>query len=717
MNVTNFEITQASIELFGALFCVMTGLLILVSGLNKKTRFMMLMYIVNAITLLSDACAYIFRGNVGKKFFILTKVSNFMAFAGGAILVLLFAHFMYARISEGGIIPNKIYKRLVEGGVIISLLLLIVNIFTGCMYYFDEKNYYHRNIGSYVFTFILMACVIVIFVMAIRYKRYTSAIYFWTAIAYALLPVVAMLLQSLFYGISFTYMGVTLCLTFMLIIHLRMQSSVKKKYIESNEKERTMMVSVFMFLVMVISMSVSIIACVISIQRIAADNSKQESEKIAHLVSKGVENEFIKPITVSATISKDYTLRKMFAEAKETIPEEIEIGMSEYLASIRDGFDYQAVFAVCDSTKAYYTYDGISRYLDEENESHDIWYTDFKSSGKAYELNVDTDLDVDNDNNLAIFMNTAILDDNGNFIGACGVGIEMNLLIELIRDYEKKYNVKIDLINENGLIMVDSDYSKIENESLESTYLNEVPKDGSIFYQNLDISSRMTVYLDILGWYLIVEDLDPDKISIESVITPCIIIFILGLLVVAVTLWYISVKEQKALTELIEHRRISLTDGLTGMLNRRAYDEECKSLDEKDSRSNLAVIMLDVNGLKFVNDNLGHGAGDELIIGAGKCMREAFDIYGNVYRTGGDEFMALLNCTQEQLDGCMNHFDKICSEWSGEIVKEVAVSKGAATAAEYPDASVEELEKIADKLMYEDKAAYYKRTGKERRKG
>ena len=57
--------------------------------------------------------------------------------------------------------------------------------------------------------------------------------------------------------------------------------------------------------------------------------------------------------------------------------------------------------------RAYYTYNGISRYLDVENDSHDIWYKDYLDSGKRYTVNVDTD--EDNNWSLSVFINYGIL--------------------------------------------------------------------------------------------------------------------------------------------------------------------------------------------------------------------------------------------------------------------------------------------------------------------
>lgn len=61
---------------------------------------------------------------------------------------------------------------------------------------------------------------------------------------------------------------------------------------------------------------------------------------------------------------------------------------------------------------------------------------------------------------------------------------------------------------------------------------------------------------------------------------------------------------------------------------------------ENNSLSEITVIMMDVNGLKTVNDSCGHMAGDELIIGAAKCIQTSMGEYGKVYRVGGDEFYA-----------------------------------------------------------------------------
>lgn len=91
-----------------------------------------------------------------------------------------------------------------------------------------------------------------------------------------------------------------------------------------------------------------------------------------------------------------------------------------------------------------------------------------------------------------------------------------------------------------------------------------------------------------------------------------------------------------------EMRRLSLTDVLTGLHNRRGFfvhaEQVFKLAQRKRTRS--AVIFADVDGLKGVNDELGHESGDSLIRDAAAVFRESFRDADVVARLGGDEFVA-----------------------------------------------------------------------------
>ena len=103
-------------------------------------------------------------------------------------------------------------------------------------------------------------------------------------------------------------------------------------------------------------------------------------------------------------------------------------------------------------------------------------------------------------------------------------------------------------------------------------------------------------------------------------------------------------RAQASERELGEVRQVAYKDALTGVKSKFAYTEEEAAIDEsirEGSVGDLAVVVCDVNGLKYINDTYGHAAGDEYIRSACRliCVRYA---HSPVYRIGGDEFVVLV---------------------------------------------------------------------------
>lgn len=174
-----------------------------------------------------------------------------------------------------------------------------------------------------------------------------------------------------------------------------------------------------------------------------------------------------------------------------------------------------------------------------------------------------------------------------------------------------------------------------------------------------------------------------------------------------------SIDEEKRQEEKLIRK--SQTDELTGFLNRRAYEEDIYEHNDLPDEEHFIYMSLDVNGLKIVNDSLGHAAGDELLIGSCQCMRRSLGSYGKLYRTGGDEFVAILFCDTEKLKEVLADFDERMSLWSGALVSGLSISYGWVSKDEEPGLSVRELGVIADKRMYEAKSAHYRKAGVDRR--
>ena len=159
----------------------------------------------------------------------------------------------------------------------------------------------------------------------------------------------------------------------------------------------------------------------------------------------------------------------------------------------------------------------------------------------------------------------------------------------------------------------------------------------------------------------------------------------------------------------------SLVDHPTNLFNRRAFEQDSKKLSLSPLTKDLVCVTADINGLKTVNDTLGHDAGDELIRGAADCLRTCFEPFGTLYRIGGDEFAAYLQVPPEEFEGVKRRVERTVDAWRGTLVGSLAVSCGYAQAREFPGEDLAGLCKISDQRMYEEKERYYQRTGAKRR--
>lgn len=182
-------------------------------------------------------------------------------------------------------------------------------------------------------------------------------------------------------------------------------------------------------------------------------------------------------------------------------------------------------------------------------------------------------------------------------------------------------------------------------------------------------------------------------------------------------------KQQEILAEKVDEEKKNVekwikksnTDEVTGFFNRHAYEDDMFLIENEVRAENFVYVSMDVNGLKVVNDTLGHEAGDELIVGACSCMSKCFGQYGKLYRTGGDEFVALIYATEPQLEKLEKDFEQVTEEWHGKLIEYVTVSYGYVTQKEAGNMSLHQMAVLADKRMYENKTMYYRKKGIDRR--
>ena len=141
-----------------------------------------------------------------------------------------------------------------------------------------------------------------------------------------------------------------------------------------------------------------------------------------------------------------------------------------------------------------------------------------------------------------------------------------------------------------------------------------------------------------------------------------------------------------------------------------------RALEQAGAPDGLAYLSIDLNGLKEVNDNSGHDAGDRLLLGAAECIKASFGERAKHYRIGGDEFVVLTDAPRAQLDQMIADYEARTKKWSVDNAIPLSTALGCVTRAETPGASVSELARTADERMYMAKAHYYCDSGLDRRR-
>lgn len=150
--------------------------------------------------------------------------------------------------------------------------------------------------------------------------------------------------------------------------------------------------------------------------------------------------------------------------------------------------------------------------------------------------------------------------------------------------------------------------------------------------------------------------------------------------------------------------RLSYYDLLTGAFNRNRYLQDIDALAKRDV--SLGMVYLDVNGLKHVNDTLGHACGDMILT---ECARKAVSVFGqeSLYRVGGDEFIVF--CPEIQEAAFMEFVLRLQALFRQPNSCSVAIG------FQWADSTreIDTLTLKADAMMYDDKRRYYRESARQ----
>ena len=175
---------------------------------------------------------------------------------------------------------------------------------------------------------------------------------------------------------------------------------------------------------------------------------------------------------------------------------------------------------------------------------------------------------------------------------------------------------------------------------------------------------------------------------------------------IACVMAYVALQSKEiARIQMAEQGLINATmeDTLTGLKNRRAYEEELKKAENEPF---VGIIFTDMNGLKFTNDNYGHMSGDEYLCKYAELLKKRFGTQG-VFRISGDEFVVIKPYVSDM------DFKLIVNDLKHDILHNDGIA--AVGSAYGMGKDILKLIIDAERDMYRDKKDYYERTGKDRR--
>jgi diguanylate cyclase (GGDEF)-like protein len=442
-------------------------------------------------------------------------------------------------------------------------------------------------------------------------------------------------------------------------------------------------------------------------RKISEEHTTEFLKTLSSDIYHSISDELTETVEVSKAVANDSLLIDLLENESALSQDIVQDRLAAYASRLMDAFSYSWVYIVSDQSKAYYSDTGIYRIIDPENNPDDVWYANFVTLGSEYDVTLGKDNDTPDV--WTVFIDTRLENQDGEFLGVCGMALEIHDLQELLRNYEEEYGISILFVDENGQVQLQSD--DLSDYASQTYELSDTASEEEITMEQT-WSKRiytLTRPMKYLGWYMVIRDINPYHFTADYLLIGLnFLIFAIFMVIVGICLRHISERAGSLFTD-------SYKDKLTGFFNRRAFDDHINRLRDQVPLEDIIVAAFDVNSLKQVNDSFGHMAGDELIKGSASLIQETFAPFGACYRTGGDEFIAILEKPVDDIDVLTTRFEHSLADWHGKYVNQIAISYGIVRSSDHP-CTIDELIFLADAQMYLRKKEYYQTAEHDRRK-
>lgn len=346
-----------------------------------------------------------------------------------------------------------------------------------------------------------------------------------------------------------------------------------------------------------------------------------------------VQRDLLLPKIVSSAMANDAFLKAWIANGEKD-----KAIIAKYLKDLANKYGAFTSFLVVDETLNFYYPQGFLKKLSKQ-EPRDEWFFRVRDMSTEFEMNIDP-AEAHNDE-LTIFINVKVLNDDGQFIAAVGLGLTIDLLKTRLAEYRERYGNEVYFVTKEGQIILHSDDQFRQKNLKDFSYFSNIYKDilslNSGEYRYFGDKGEVilqTRYVEDIDLLLAVEA-NVDDLTKEAFFNLLINIAI-GLVVALLVL--------RLLLKMLNNYQAQLEslawkDQLTGLLNREALVTEYVKIASQSKPPESAVIMLDLDHFKSVNDSLGHLTGDMLLKLVSNILKDHIRETDCLARWGGEEFV------------------------------------------------------------------------------
>tara|TARA_R110001599_G_scaffold64023_5_gene179723 strand:- start:27839 stop:29326 length:1488 start_codon:yes stop_codon:yes gene_type:complete len=466
---------------------------------------------------------------------------------------------------------------------------------------------------------------------------------------------------------------------------------------------------VFGFLVTIISSYV--VSRNVIVQNVADQSLPLTSDNIYSEIRKDI----LRPVFISSLMASDTFLRDWILNGETDTTQ-----VTRFLKEVKLKYNTITSFVVSDKSGHYYYADGLLKTISEK-EPRDTWYYRVRNMKADYETNVD--FDMANHDTMTVFINHRVLDYNGNYIGATGVGLTLDTVASMIDNYQNEFHRNIYFVDQQGTVKLSGKSMRgaikdtqgsiktmpgiadiaeriLQNNSGKSQQL-EYERDGSTTLVNAR-------FIPELDWFLVVEqDISADVLPIKRILFSNLAVGASMIVIILVLAWLVVNRYQRRL------ETVAGTDSLTGLLNRQAFELlfQQAMLDNKRRAQPLSMILFDIDFFKMVNDGHGHLTGDRVLQEIAMITKEAVRINDIVTRWGGEEFLILLkNCSLSQAVTIAEKLRNAIAAHNFSVLSGTPLTASLGVAEYIQNESLQEFFARADKVLYQAKSNGRNRT-------